>query len=309
MTDKPKNLNDCSPAELRQFFDSFDQVLCDIDGVVVILTQPIHGVQEAIENLRTLGKSVKFVTNNCSATQDKWVYIFGKHKIPTHRDDFITPIVAIIQYLKSINFDKKIYLAGLPDMRQEMEEAGFVIDNPIISDRVELTIDGFTNYMKTMVDNPDIGAVIFEFDVNLSYMDLNRMKIYLQRPDCLFITGGNDRDLIVGPKLYLLGSYYFQQILTQCTKREPICIGKPHSKFNDFIHDKYKFDTSRTLLIGDSIEQDMEFATKCGYKKLLVLTGNAKLADLEACDPLRSPDYFINSISDLNDLIKTKLPK
>ena len=50
----------------------------------------------------------------------------------------------------------------------------------------------------------------------------------------------------------------------------------------------------------------MGIAHNCGMKKLLVLTGSAKLEDLETCDPNLIPDYYVDSVGDFAELLSAE---
>lgn len=49
----------------------------------------------------------------------------NKMSIKSSEEDIVYPTLGIIWYLKSNNFDKKIYCLGTQSMKQELKEAGF----------------------------------------------------------------------------------------------------------------------------------------------------------------------------------------
>jgi ribonucleotide monophosphatase NagD (HAD superfamily) len=52
------------------------------------------------------------------------------------------------------------------------------------------------------------------------------------------------------------------------------------------------------------ITEDMSFSTKCGYKKLLVLSGLTKESlDRWIYPEEYKPDYYIDSLKDIHDLL------
>ncbi|MFM7899381.1 MAG: HAD family hydrolase, partial [Actinomycetota bacterium] len=61
-------------------------ILCDLDGVVWLMHQPISGSVEAIARLRAAGHRVLFVTNNSSATLAKQEAALAKIGIPAAND-------------------------------------------------------------------------------------------------------------------------------------------------------------------------------------------------------------------------------
>ncbi len=76
MADKATNcqeLGQLSKEELVQFFNSFDTVLTDCDGVLWSGPEAIPGSPEMIGKFRELGKHVVFVTNNAAVSRKKYV--------------------------------------------------------------------------------------------------------------------------------------------------------------------------------------------------------------------------------------------
>lgn len=49
-------------------------------------------------------------------------------------EDLIYPTLAIIDYLKSINFNKELIVIGEPVMKDELKAAGFNLAKHVISD-------------------------------------------------------------------------------------------------------------------------------------------------------------------------------
>ena len=68
-----KNLNEGKNEEIQSFFDSFDTVLTDCDGVLWKGVNPIPGSPEMIHQFRKMGKKVIYVTNNSTKTRKEYV--------------------------------------------------------------------------------------------------------------------------------------------------------------------------------------------------------------------------------------------
>ena len=62
MSKMVKNLNEASKQEAQSFFDSFDTVLTDCDGVLWKGNNAIQGSPELIHQFRKMGKQVIYVT-------------------------------------------------------------------------------------------------------------------------------------------------------------------------------------------------------------------------------------------------------
>lgn len=59
-----REVSSMTDTEVSTWFDSFDTVMTDCDGVLWVGAEPISGSPEMINRFRDLGKRVFFVTNN-----------------------------------------------------------------------------------------------------------------------------------------------------------------------------------------------------------------------------------------------------
>lgn len=302
-----KDLSSLSGPELQSFLDSFDNILCDCDGVIWKLNNPLAGVKESIAKLRELGKQIHFVSNNCSYRLEGFQKKLSNFYLDAQVDDIAFPTLAVIDYLKKIQYDcnKEIFLFGLPGMRQEFIKSGYKMAHSG-PDRIDERLEELP---RNFHDNEEIGAVVMDLDVNLNYVKLLKAIVYLQRPEVLFILAATDKKIPFGFNILLIGPGHFKNVVEDLTGRTAIAFGKPSENFNEFIVKKFNIQSaSRTLFIGDALEQDMGFATKYGYQKLLVLTGVTDIDQATACsDEDMMPDFYINSLGDLHELIKNKL--
>ncbi|KAK4887669.1 hypothetical protein RN001_003940 [Aquatica leii] len=299
-----KNLLELNSSELTEFFQSFDVVLCDCDGVLWLEHVPILGVKETLSTLKACGKRVYFVSNNCSGGTKH--VLNGLHKIDENlqEHDVVIPTQAIISFLKEINFDKKLFVLGTNAMKKNLIDAGFALTNTEDIDFMEL----MSIYKHGNKHDEDIGACILDFDYELSYKKLLEFMIYLNDEEVLFIVGATDKALPLSSKKFLIGPWYFENMLQERTNRTSMRFGKPSSNLHKFISKKYNIENpSRVLFIGDSLDQDIQFGINCGYQTLLVLTGVTKLQDLERLSSDEMPGYYINGFADLDLLIKNNL--
>ncbi|XP_020805198.1 phosphoglycolate phosphatase 2 isoform X2 [Drosophila serrata] len=122
-----KYLKELSDQEREKFFDSFDLVFCDCDGVIWYpLRDFIPGSAEALAHLESRGKQVTFVTNNSISSMKEHIEKFaqqGNLKIKEHQ--IVHPAQTICDHLKSINFEGLIYCLATPPFRQVLKDAGF----------------------------------------------------------------------------------------------------------------------------------------------------------------------------------------
>lgn len=302
-----KNLSCVSEKEQKDFINSFDHVLCDMDGVIWLFWNPIEKAFECIELLKKLGKKFAYVSNNSLKSIDdlrESLSIGGFD----NNDIIFTPISAIINHLKSINFDsdKEIFVIGFPSIIDELEKNGYKVPEKDFPE-IELSVSIFLNRLLDKTVKRNVGAVIVDFDINVSYYKIQKAIIYLQNKDVVFICGARDKLIPFGLSIPLLGAEFHQRVIEEITGREAITIAKPSLHYNKYIVEKIGIkDPRRVLFIGDSISQDMQFATNCGYQKLLVLSGVTKQKQLENWpneQESSKPQYYVESLKEFYEII------
>lgn len=98
-------------------------------GVIWLTYTPIQGSRECIDTIKKIGKKVTFVTNNAATTRIKTELKLNKFDDTT---EVLNPLFAIIQYLKSINFDKMLYVISNAGFKQELKNSGFsLLPDPV----------------------------------------------------------------------------------------------------------------------------------------------------------------------------------
>lgn len=297
------DLTQLTSAQFREFIDSFDTVITDCDGVLYHIYKPLPGVPETVNKLRDLNKEIRFLSNNTSLSVNLLEKILNKIGIKAQTQDIISPTIAIIDYLKSRNFQKKVYLISFQNIKDEFEKAG--ID---LADSMPTEVDEkIEKLSELLTDDEDVGAVVLEADININYLKLIKASIYLKRPEVLFLVGINDCKIPIGGSM-ILGPGYFYKILEDFTGIKATLFGKPSENLANYVKKIFDIkDPKRILFVGDSLHQDMSFASHCGYQKLLVLTGVNNLEDMQKADAAHTPDYYTDSLADLNTLISKYL--
>ncbi|KAJ3657399.1 hypothetical protein Zmor_009206 [Zophobas morio] len=299
-----RDLTTLNVQELEAFFNSFDTVLSDIDGVLWNVLHSIPGATDAISSLKKINKRVILVTNNTIRTTSTLYKELKDAGFDIEENSLVTPALAMVSYLRKHNItDKKIYVIGMTPLKDLLRQAGFeIVDIP--AGRIEESIQ--TLVALTTVDDEDVGVVIADADVNRNYVKLQKAVTFLQRKDVVFLSGATDEKLSLGKGYILLGPGYFLKILEDMTGRKAVALAKPSANLNDYVVDEFKIkDLSRVLFVGDSIAEDMGFAASCGYKKLLVLSGLAKKSALEKWEfpEEYKPDFYVDSLKSVHDLI------
>jgi farnesyl diphosphate phosphatase len=292
---KTKDITKFSAEQLQEFLTSFDIVMCDIDGVLWEIDQPLEGTCESLARLQKLGKQVYLVTNNSTNALDTVYETIKRVSLNISFDHIINTTQLIIWYLKKIDFRDEVLAIVSEHSKKMLKEAGIrLTEEPIVSET------DIPATLKQMSDRPSVKAVIIDFDVNCNWIKLALAISCLKRKDVLYISGLTDPKWIpVTPKLKILNPGSFVNIINMVSERKPIPCVKPSQNLKDYILDKCNVtDVQRCLFIGDTISQDLKFASMCGFIKLFVGTGFNTLEQAQKDDDT-CPDYYLPSLAQL----------
>lgn len=160
--------------------------------------------------------------------------------------------------------------------------------------------------MANAIGHEPVKAVIVDFDFNLSYLKLVKANFYLRNPECLLICGATDSQLPITKDLSILGPGPLIRILEQISRKKMLTFGKPGKELADLLMQRSHIPTAdRVLMIGDMLEQDVKFATNCGFQSLLVLSGGCSYEEVMAqTDSGLIPNYYAHSVGDFVEFIK-----
>lgn len=286
---------------IKAFMSKIDAVVSDCDGVIwAIGPNGIPNAKEAMECLKAAGKKVMYATNNSVlGPMEK----FKRHGYDVKPNDVAHPSMAITSYFRKINFQKKIFVLAVERFKDEMRRGGLrVLPDTKNGALVEETLESI---LRNLDLDPDVGAVVVDMDINLSYTDINKAVNYLLRPGCHLYAGATDQSVTFQGGKVVVGPGPILKILEELSGKKAEIVGKPGPMMvKHFLKDEHDLDLSRTVFVGDTLVQDMGVANACGMVKLLVLTGMTKLEDLDTCPAHLMPDYYIDSLGDVVALLQ-----
>ncbi|XP_034238668.1 glycerol-3-phosphate phosphatase-like [Thrips palmi] len=286
---------------IQSFMNQIDAVVSDCDGVIWSIGKTaVPNSREAMDCLKAAGKKVLYATNNSVLGPLEKFRRFGYDVKP---NEVVHPSMALTSYLKKINFQKKVFVLAVERFKDEMRRGGIrVLPDTKTGTLVEETLESI---LENIDPDPDVGAVVVDLDINLSYTDLNKAANYLLKPDCRLYAGATDTAVTFDGGRVVVGPGPFLQILEDITGKKAEMFGKPGPLMvTHFLKDEHNLNLHRTVFVGDTLVQDMGVANTCGMVKLLVLTGMTKLRDLNTCPPELIPDYIIDSVGDFVELLK-----
>ena len=205
-----KEVSSMSDSEVSTWFNSFDTVMTDCDGVLWVGAEPILGSPEMINRFRDLGQRACYVTNNSTKHRREYESKLDKLGFGGSMDEIIGTAYLAATYLEQINFDKSklVYVVGSSGITQELDDVGIKY-LPIGSDSVP---EGGNWTLETLKHqphelNPDVSAVIAGFDINISFNKILKGASYANRPGAVFVATNTDEQFpMPGTELIIPGT-------------------------------------------------------------------------------------------------------
>lgn len=295
-----------------EFYNSFDTVLTDCDGVLWLLNNTLPGATEVMNGFKANNKKIFFVTNNSTKTIHQFLKKFQSLGFQVSDNEVVSTSFLAAKYVKA-NLDpsKQVYVVGSPAIATELDALN-VRHFGVGEDYLKSSVPAFVENLKL---ESDVGAVLVGFDEHISYPKLFKAASYLKNPDVLFVATNTDENFpVTGTDLVMPGTGSLVCAVKTCAGREPFIVGKPSSYICNVLMETNKIVPSRTLMIGDRCNTDILLGKRCGFKTLLVLTGVNSLKNVEewskSDDPKLQelvPDYYAQGINSLRAIFPVPL--
>ena len=247
-------------------------ILCDLDGVVWLMHQPIAGSVNAIQLLKNAGHRVLFVTNNSYSVISDQENALAKIGIDAH-NDVVTSSQAAGALLRK---GERVLLGGGPGAVEAVKNAGAVLAGRS-DDQTDSEID------------QEVDTVMVGFHPSFDYRGLTRLSQAVRNGARLIAT--NDDATYPTPRGLIPGGGSILASVVAASGVQPIIAGKPHQPMADLVRQVLGVtDLSAAWMVGDRPSTDGLFAQTVGCKFAQVLTGISSLKDVSddvgnnACD-------------------------
>uniref|UniRef100_A0A1B6D7H2 Phosphoglycolate phosphatase n=1 Tax=Clastoptera arizonana TaxID=38151 RepID=A0A1B6D7H2_9HEMI len=301
-------LKTANKIKFKAFMECFDHIVTDCDCVLWLENNPIPGSSDVIKKFKEMGKKIYYLTNNSTKTREEYVMKCISLGFPARKDDIISPGFLVANYLKQMNFNKKVYIVGSEAIAKELDEVG-IKNFGVGPDRMFGALPKPDDLKVTLESN--VGAVVVGYDVHISLIKIAKACTYLKDPNCLFIATNTDRRKLIADQRYVLpGAGSMVAAIETTAMRKPVILGKPETFTQKTLTEKYKVIPSKTLMIGDKCSTDILLGKRAGFTTLLVLTGHDTLKDVQEWKSssdatLQSyvPHYYLDKLGDLLPLL------
>lgn len=302
------NLMSLSDVEKKKFLESFDFFISDCDGVLWHGRKPVPGAQETLKNLVSMGKRRFYFTNNSTLTRKQFIEKFNTLGFDAEEDEILSTAWLTAKYLKNINFNKKVYVAGGIAIKEELDTFGIENIGVGPDNYAPKNSSGFSLGNNEIELDSGIGAVVVGYDFFFSYPKLMKACSYLNNPECLFIATNKDEKFPAADGIIVPGAGAFVAALETCSERKAEVMGKPSPFAIDNVLIPSGLNPKRCLMIGDRCNTDIQFGNLRGMITLLVETGVHKYSDLEKFKSSGMnnllPTYYTSSVADLLEIMK-----
>ena len=259
----------------------FRGFLFDLDGTVYLGNSLIPGADRVIRLLREKGRKVVFLSNKPIQTREDYAAKLTRLGIPTRPHEVINSTFVMVEYLRKVAPQAKLFVVGETPFIEELKRAGFEIS-----------------------DKPtQIGYVIVAFDRTFDYQKLNIAFQAIKR-GAHFVATNPDRTCPVEEGEIPDCAGMIAAIEAVTGKKVEVIVGKPSPIMIQAALKVMGLMPENCILIGDRLETDIRMGKESGIATGIVLTGVTDEKTLEAYKhgPLQ-PDFVFQSIADVESLL------
>lgn len=254
-------------------------VLCDLDGVVWLMHEPIEGAVDAIAALRAGGHRVLFVTNNSAARLGEHVAALEAIGIPAAGDVLSSAMAAGLL----VESGERVAVFGGPGVAEAVEARGAIVVEP----------DELDDPSSTPVD-----AVMVGFHRSFDYEGMRRASTAVRQGARLI--GTNDDATYPTPQGPIPGGGSILAAVATAAGVTPVIGGKPHVPAAQLVIDAIGASAVATaVMVGDRPSTDGLFARTLGCRFALVLSGVTSSAD--GVDPV--PDLVAADLAGVAQIL------
>lgn len=255
----------------------------DLDGTLYRGSQLFAATLPFIATLGELGIGHTFVTNNSSRSLAEYVAKLRRLGLPATSDQVMISTQAALEFLRQAWPEvRRLFVLGTPAMAGELDAAGYelVPDDPGAE--------------------PD--AVIVAFDPTVTYARLCRAAWWIHRGR-RYLATNPDYTCPTDEPTVLVDCGALCAALQAATGRAPdVVVGKPHGLMLRGLMARHGLQPPELAMVGDRLMTDAAMARRAGVLGVIVLSGEATLADTRAA--ASPPDLVVTDVGELGHWLR-----
>ena len=246
-------------------------VFLDLDGTIYLGSELIPGALAFLGRCEKAGIKIFFLSNNSSRSVNEYVAKLRAFGIPAETDELLLSTHDLLAWLSS-NSVNETYLVGTEGMRSMLEEGG----------------------VNTMSDSPQY--VVLGYDTEITYEKLQTASVHLHRG--VPMVASHPDIVCPGPEGGIPDTGAYMALFEATTGVRPVHVcGKPNPGMILHKVEELGLLADECAMVGDRLYTDMEMAEQAGVNGILVLSGEATLADLDAAT--QNPALVVGSVAEL----------
>ncbi|MBM4338050.1 MAG: HAD-IIA family hydrolase [Deltaproteobacteria bacterium] len=259
----------------------FKGYIFDLDGTVYLSDKLIPGADRVIHQLRKTGRKVAFLSNKPLQPREDYAEKLTRLGIPTRPEEVINSTLVMINYLKKIVPQPRLFVVGELPFVDELKREGFMITE----------------------EPKEIEYVVVAFDRTFDYKKLN-ISYQAIKLGAHFVATNPDRTCPVegGEIPDCAGMIAAIEAVTQ--KKVEVIVGKPSPIMVQTVLEVMGLKPEDCILIGDRLETDIKMGKDSGIATGIVLTGVTTEEFLRQIKHTPDqPDFVFQSIADVENLL------
>lgn len=233
------------------------QVKCfalDMDGTIYLGHRWIDGAKDFLERIEASGKSYVFLTNNSSKNAAAYVEKLAHMGFTVGEEKIITSGQAAIYYLKRHFPGKRVFLLGNELLQEEFSREGILL----------------------VQENPEV--VVTAFDTSLDYQKMCKVCDFV-RAGLPYLATHPDYNCPTEDGFIPDAGAIHAFIHASAFRYPDRVIGKPNEDIIEYLTVRVNEERGRIAMVGDRLYTDIAAGRNNGLKSVLVLSGEATLAD------------------------------
>lgn len=267
----------------KECIDQTELFVLDMDGTVYLGNRLIKGAKECIEKIREK-KDFVFFTNNSSKSPQLYIEKLNNLGLSCTRKQIMTSGDVTIHYVLKNYPGKNVYLLGTPSLEESFIDAGVPLFNP-------------QNEDPCIGELPDL--VVVGFDKTVTFEKMDRAAAYIRRGATFLATHLDINCPTENGFMIDCGSLC--KAIACSSGVEPKYLGKPFTETLQYVLDETGIIKEHITFVGDRLYTDVATGVENGAKGVLVLTGEATLADVETGNV--KPSAVFQSLEEIGEFI------
>lgn len=254
-----------------------DGIIFDIDGTVARGRRVLPGAPEALAELRRRGIRFAFFTNDNAHLVGFWVERLEAMGIDAGPGEIVTSALVAAEVTAELHSGSSILPVGDIGLLEALRAKGL-----------------------DLVDFDDADRAVAVVMGKDPHFDQQRLSVVCRAiwNGAEFIATNYDPKVPTADG-FIPGTGAMVKAVAYATGREPVVTGKPSSWSGRMAMRILGVPPERGVVVGDQLGTDIAMGRNSGMRTVLVLTGTADAADVEAVPDEQRPDAVLASVSDL----------